>query len=508
MLNKQGLLYVTPKSTFYNSREEVIAKGKESHAALMAEDRTLYTYLLFFPNATYYAKSLIIQNLLGDSINKHPELTTADPKLLEIEDALIHNALMNENITHALKMLTTLKEARINNSRTSKVILRFLFDRGNLDRIVIKYKKKVKELLIHAIGQGNMHAIARGDSKGTKVFQKQIAVYGNPFAQEVIGFLAGKNTNYQSANLQAYDKVRALFLNGQISYSNAIEELKQLPLEVLEGFNSGAKTKLMIEYLLQNANLSEKQKVQVQKRVDKINKENVDKPIVKVVVEVDYTKQDVFDLYRLLYSGKEFEVEERLAILHAINEKNKEFKQIVREKFDLGSDYGVIVDASGSHAGSKETRLNAFLKNHIMSEAFVDDLRSNLITVGGSVENGLLHPEGHTDLASALLLAAEKGFKTVVLFSDGFENVNSFDSVHKALAQIGLDIKVLHFNPVFSPKNFSFKTVGDNVATIPYASHKDLATLNYFYLLAENPELFKAVVREEIEKTLLEGGDK
>lgn len=508
MLNKQTLLYVTPKATFYNSQKEVIAKAQEAHNAVMAEDRTLYTYLLFFPNATYYAKSLIIQNLLGDSINKHPELTAADPKLLEVEDALIYNALMNENITHALKMLTSLKEARINNSRTSNVILRFLFDRGNLDRIVIKYKKKVKELLIHAIGQGNMHAIARWDEKGKALFEKKIAVYNNPFAQEVISFLAGKNPEYHSSNLQAYHKVRTLFLNGQINYSNAIAEIKQIPLEVLEGFNSGAKEKLMIEYLLQHANLSEKQKVQVQKRVEKINKENIDKPIVQVVVEVDYTKQDIFDLYRLLYSGKEFTEEEKNNIHLAIAMKTIEMQNVVASQFDFNEPHGVIIDASGSHAGSKESHLHALIKNKILSDVFVSRYRENLIQVGGYQEDGLLFPEGHTDLASALLKAAEAGFKKVFLFSDGFENVNSFDSVHKALAAIGHDIKVIHFNPVFSPKTFSFKTVGDNVTTIPYASHKDLVTINFFYLLAEDPELFKVLVREEIEKTLLKGGDK
>ena len=44
----QSLLQITPKDTFYNSKEEIIANSKAMHKELMERDRELYTYLLYF----------------------------------------------------------------------------------------------------------------------------------------------------------------------------------------------------------------------------------------------------------------------------------------------------------------------------------------------------------------------------------------------------------------------------------------------------------------------------
>ncbi|MFW6024888.1 MAG: hypothetical protein ACOCRX_00955, partial [Candidatus Woesearchaeota archaeon] len=142
MQNKQSLLYLIPKSSYYNSEEKVIKEGLNLHNEMFKSDRVLYSYLLYFNNSTYYSKSLIIERLLANSLNK-PQYSTIlkkDPKLLKIEDELIIRALRSENITHALKMLLHLKKNRINNSRTQNIILKFLFERNNLDYIAIKYK--------------------------------------------------------------------------------------------------------------------------------------------------------------------------------------------------------------------------------------------------------------------------------------------------------------------------------------------------------------------------------
>ena len=46
MSNIQSLLQITPKDTFYNSKEEIIANSNSMHKELMERDRELYTYLL------------------------------------------------------------------------------------------------------------------------------------------------------------------------------------------------------------------------------------------------------------------------------------------------------------------------------------------------------------------------------------------------------------------------------------------------------------------------------
>ena len=81
MKNIQSLLYLTPKSTYYNKKEYVINEGLYLHQTLFDEDRELYTYLLYFTNSTYYSKSIIIENLLSNSLykNENKEIVEKDP---------------------------------------------------------------------------------------------------------------------------------------------------------------------------------------------------------------------------------------------------------------------------------------------------------------------------------------------------------------------------------------------------------------------------------------------
>lgn len=503
MANKQGLLYLTPKASFYNSQKEVVDNAKEMHLSALKEDRTLYTYLLYFNNATYYSKSLIINNLLSHSLNKpeNSSILEEDAGLLDVEDALIVNALFNENITHALKLLTTLKKNRVNNARTTKVILNFLFKRGNLDHISVKYKSKVKELIIHAVGLGVAHSIAKGEPKGIKAFNKQIAPLGNPFSQEVVEFLFDTEQTYKSPYLAEYVQVRQAFKNRTL---DGIKGTK-LPIEVLEGFNSSFGCNFDLKYLLEKAVVSEKQKIQIQNRVAKVNK-TVKEPSEKIEVKVDYTKHSLFDLYRLLYSKKGMTKVEVFELTSIISEKQAAMGSIVRENFmtDL-SQTAILFDASGSTEGSEQSHLHPFIKSYILSGVLADKME-NIYYVGGKMEEGLFYPEGHTDLASGLLRVAKDGFKNLIVLSDGFQNVGDFGKVHNQLKKIGFDINVTHFNPVFSPKNFSFKTISDDVSTIPYSSEKELVDLGLYYLLAENQERFKEVVRAKIETELLKGG--
>ena len=202
MKNRQGVLYLIPKSSYYDSEKDMVAEGKRLHADMFNEDRELYTYLLYFKEATYYSKSLMMNNLLANSLHKeeNSELLKRDPDLLKVEDALIMHALFNENITHALKMLLTLKESRLNNSRTSRIILQFIFDRGNTDTIAIKYRNKLKQLLIHALG---LELLMDSDRTYNGVKVKESHHVTTIHTLEVFEFVFGRETEFKD-KLQEY----------------------------------------------------------------------------------------------------------------------------------------------------------------------------------------------------------------------------------------------------------------------------------------------------------------
>jgi len=496
MENKQSLLYLIPKSSYYNSQKEVIEEGAALHDEMFLKDRELYTYLLYFTESTYYSKSLIVERLLANSIYKdeYKPLLASDPRLTEIEDALIFNTLFNESITHALKLLLQLKKDKINNSRTQKLIIRFIFYRGNTDFIAIKYKNKLKQLLVHALGLKTVNDILERRPEGYVKYNKLIKVYGNPYDLEVFDFVFDKDREYTSEYLKEYVKIRNDFKNNTVDLRKPVN----LPKEVLEGFNNFYHRGINITTLISMGNVSNKQKIQLQNTVKRHSNNTME-------LQIDLTKYSIMELFKYMYNKTDITKEEINECSHIIKEKAKEIRESIKDDFvvDLNST-AVIVDCSDSHWGSAQTKMHPFFKNMTLMKIFENDNKNNIFLVGGKTNNnGLIEPSGDTDLSSALLKVATQGYKNVIVLSDGFENVGSFDKVYKQLKNIGVDINVVHFNPVFSPKNFSFKSISDDIIAFPYTSEKDIKNIMLFYLLNTDVEAFKKVVRERIEQELL-----
>ena len=481
-MNKQSLLYVSPKSTFYNTKKEVINENLKIHEETFSEDRDLYTYLLYFKDSKYYAKKLIIENLLKNSLYKE-EMTPENEERIKIEDYLIYKSLMTENITHALKMLLGLKENKINNSRTSKLILRFLFDRGNTDYICIKYKKKIKDLLIHAIGLKKINIIINKGDGGT-LFNKHVKIYKNPFAFECISFVFDKDYDYTSKYLLEYIKARKIFKENKTSL-----KIKKgiVPIEVLEGFSSTYNGYIDIKNVYEVANVSSKQKIQRKKVVEKTISEKVD---------INYEKYSAYDLIKVLYNG-ELNADDEIEVLKQLNIKYEELHNESKNYLSLNVDEtAFILDCSSSMAGGKDSKLSAFYNSVIMTNIL--SLGNNVFYCNGKMIDNRLYPDGDTNLSESFLEAVENEFKNVVIISDGFENVGDIEAIYEKLRELNIDINVLHLNPVFSPKNMEFKKLSNNFITLPFNEIKDLKYTKYFNLLNTNPCEFKRQMKELI----------
>jgi len=473
MKNIQSALYLTPKATFYSSKTKIVNAGETLHDELLLNDRELYTYLLYFGNATYYSKSMIIENLLGCSINK-PENKTNDERRLEIEDALIINALFNENMTHALKMLLRLKDKRINNKRTSNIILTFLFKRGNLDKISLKYKSKIKDLLVHALGRPTINKILYEDKEGQLALKKITSKYGNRWIEETIFFVFNKDIPYRNENFAEYIETRKIFEKKDLTKLG--DKGSNLPIEVLIGFNNFYGTHAKISDLYKKAVVSDKQKIQFQNVAVKND----------IEIEIDFNKYSILELFKYLYSRKS--IGNHYDLLELIREKAKALS------FKVPKDACLLWDCSASNSGSKESEMTPHYKNLVLAEIF----NLPIYRVGGYMSDGLIYPDGDSDLTPALLLAVEDGYKSIYILSDGFENSGDFDVVYDSLLKLMPDIKSVHFNPVFSAKNFTFKTLHERIPTIPYMDEKDLPFVELFRLLNTDPNQFKSVVREKI----------
>lgn len=495
MKNKQSILHLVPKSSFYNSKSEVINKGLQIHKELFEEDRELYTYLLYFTNSTYYAKSVIMQNLLGNSLLKesHSHILAKDPQLIQIEDKLFHHTLFNENMTHALKMLISLKNERVNNSRTTKVILDFIFNRGNADFIVIKYKNKVRQLLVHALGLKTVNDILNENKLGEKAFKKHIDSYKNPFAKEIFKFVFDKEYSFTSPYLKEYIQVKNDFKNNTVSFNKKVS----LPVEVLSGFNNFYKRNINLTTLLSAGNVSEKQKIQMQNVVKKHSNDTLE-------LKIDLNKYSIMELFKYMYNKSDITEEEVNEVNTIIDKKAKEIRNGLSDAFFTAmlEKTAIIVDCSESNFGSQESKLHPLFKNLTLSRIF--EYKDNVFYVGGEVNDlELIVPSGDSNLTQGLLEAVKKGYTKVIVLSDGFENVGSFEKVYEQLKTIGYDLNVIHFNPVFSPKNLEYKKIGEDIFTLPYTNEKDIENLVLFYYLETDKDKFKVLLRSKIENELL-----
>lgn len=504
MSNIQSLLQVTPKDTFYNSKKEIIENSNKMHEELLEKDRELYTFLLYFTTSTYYSKSKIITTLLGKSL--YLEESSLLDELLKYEDALIHYALFNENATHAIKMLLSLKENKINNSRTTNVILDFIFNRGNADFLCIKYRNKIKQLLIHALGLSTINKILAETIEGKKLFKKHIGKYNNPYAKEIFKFVCGKVSdmpeNCNSSYIKDYIKAEKVFSD---TYFKP-QELKgtSLPIEVLIGFNNCYKKYMDISQIITLGKSSEKQKIQLQNAVKKASNNTIE-------IKIDFSKYSILDLYKYLYNKEELEEFERKEVLSFIDakareiaEKNPEFNPVTIFKDKVA----IILDLSDSTSGSTENLNNPLYKNLLLHKVLTsyDGMESSkTYNVGGKlIENKEIYlPEGDSNISKALIEAVIDGYTKIIILSDGFENVGNTENAYNKLKESFPELSVNHYNPVFSPKDFSCKTLCDDFPAIPFISENGISDMLLFTLLEKDETEFKKLIKEKIDKEIL-----
>lgn len=495
--NIQSLLQVIPKDTFYNSKKDVINSSEQMHVEIFKRDRELYTYLLYFNNSTYYSKSKIITTLLGNSLYSEDEKTKN--QLIAYEDALIHYALFNESITHAIKMLLELKEKRINNARTTNVILDFIFNRGNADFIAIKYRNKLKDLLIHALGLSTINKILSNTQDGKKLFKKHIDKYNNPYAKEIFVFICSKTTDInfecKSEYISEYIRVSKEFSSENFSVKN-IKGTK-LPIEVLMGFNNFYKKHLNLAAIMTLGNSSSKQKIQMQNAVKKATNNTVE-------LKIDFEKYSIIELYKYLYNKVDITNEELEEIWFNIENKSMELAMNNKD-IDLGK-IAILLDLSESSSGSVENP-NAPLFRELLIEKVYSQLNavSKTYTVGGHYDDvrKIYIPESDTNFNETLIKIAEDGYEKVLILSDGFENSGCFEMVYEKIREFIPNFNIIHYNPVFSPKDLSCKKLSDSITTIPFKDIEDIKNARLFVLLDTDENAFKVAIKTIIDKTIL-----
>lgn len=514
-----GVLQYVPKGAYYEGADEQFARVKEMWDGLLNYDRVLFA-LLTLLNGSGFSKGMISHMLLSNPDLGKGLITKDGPKNplvpVGLDDEFERNVIMynlnkianEDSMPRALKNLLILAGSdanakRVNNSRTKKIILEFIFNRDNreLDALAVNYKSKLAKLVRHALGKQDLYNILNNNEK---LYKKLIGRY-NRNALPVVHFLfnnPGQKSALQKDKVAPYFPLIDSYLDlKQAAIMQNVEAfrrtMKKLPWRTVIGFRNTYKLQIDKGEILGNAKMSDKDKLQTQSAQKRSG--------VKTVRQVNYKKQDLYDLWKLFYhkllNNDPDQMEE---ITKAIDEIDAKMPKM---NFNEAS---VIVDMSHSMRGSDQRPLHPMLTSLCLLSV-IDNLSSINFVGGKQVEipgtsfSGIV-ANGSTPLWRGLVDAVLTGAKTIIVISDGYENAvkGMFNHVYKHFKDTGKEFDLLHINPVFSADLKSGTTralvEGDN--PIPVANYKHLETEFIFRKMLDHTEMVKSLLVGRYQKLI------
>lgn len=512
-LPDSGILQYIPKGAYYEGTDEQFTRVSEMWNGLLAYDRVLFA-LLSILNGSGFSKGMITHLLLSNPI---PQGTGKEliPEGLdnEFEKNVImynlHKIASDQSMPRALKNLLILAGSennaiRVNNSRTRKIILEFIFNRDNreLDALAVNYKSKLAKLVRHALGKQDLYKVLH-DDPDKKLFQKLIGRY-NRNAKPIVYFLfnAPGRVVPVDKSVQAYFPLVDAYLDlKQTAIMGDLDEfrknMKKLPWRTVIGFRNTYKLGIDKSEIMGETKMSDKDKLQTQTAQKRAG--------VKQVRKVNYEKQDVYDLWKLFYhkllNNDPEEIDKITAAIDTIADKT--------EKLDFGDNVAIVLDFSHSMRGSDQRKLHPVLTglsllSGINFKSF-HPVGGREVKIEGSDFGGMV-PSGSSPLWRGLVDAVAAGAETIIVISDGYENAvkGMFDHVYKHFKAAGEDFEFLHINPVFAAdaKSGTTRSLVEGVESIPVNDHKHLETEFIFKRMIENTEMVKNLLVARYQKLI------
>jgi len=450
----------TDRATFYNTKDEQAKSSNSIHQQLYSINRGIYAVSLMLDGITDNSKMVGIQNLLGSA-----ELTDRDRSLLPIdkETEVIAYLLTQLPVQRMLNLYADLKTNRINNSRTRRIIMLSILNSGNLEYWSVKYRNKVKDAIEHATGKRYLSIIKsilekqefstkrlvftqkESDIMKNVVF-KYVHAQSETYVAECLAFILGCKNVYTLPILKSFNDAKTDITKGN-----------KLPREILEGIRStyhkNATTKEVLE--LTKEQLTTKEKMQVQQNAEKHG----------VKVDFDVTKQDVVGLYIHCYANDNKVTPE---ILSALKAKAK--KSAITSPLSYGK-VAILIDGSGSSIGNKTQHLRPIATALAIRDLLAATAETSVIEyAGGTVtDDGLVIPNGETNLAGGVLRLMKQSPDALFIISDGYENAPAgrVNEVIEALRKIGIDTPIFQISPVMAGEVGGVKKLSNHISVLP-----------------------------------------
>jgi hypothetical protein len=395
------------------------------------------------------------------------------------------NNLAENGLPYVLRLFVDLKEAKVNNERTRKIILGFLWGQANLEFYSMKYRNKIAEVLKHVYGQKKTSILLSIARKQLYMNNNGVIVTATQGRNENFNFLGSEKEiaivndcilkYFNGDTMKAFKLLLFLFKKDEnVSYNEFpllseyqrarvdITNIKNVPEEVLLGLISSVKHP-QYHSMWATKTQREATKALIRKNVEvtSVNQQvRQTKSTEKLGVEKTVDMGKATDFMALYKTGYEttFTAEIRDAI-----DKLAEKKKI--QGFFYQS-IGIIVDESASMSGNKVESKN--------TPRAIADFTSRVLSKSAK-SSVVFGTDGFTtDLATAFIrlmkVEGNSQYDAIFILTDGYENAydgltNEVISIWKA--ETGRDIPMFQISPITSAEmGANVRKLGEGVVTM------------------------------------------
>jgi hypothetical protein len=469
-------------ATYYHSRDEQAIALQKEIKKMYGLSKELPLIIASQKGATGQFVSEVLLNefkntLKGGACNIVNPIDWYDNGLSDKAVLTALNNLGENGLPYVLRLFVDLKDAKINNERSRKIILGFIWGQTNLEFYSLKYRNKIAQILRHVYGVKKtsvLLSIAQkniitnglyGSDKELTIATKNILKYFNGSdtrAYKLLMFLFKRDCGANFVGVQ-YPANEFPLLSEYQKAKTDITSVSSVPEEVLIGmvastshpqYHSLWSTKVQRE--------ATKALIRKNVKVTSVNQQvRQTKSTAKLGVEKHVEVEKATDFLALYKTGYEttFTPELRSAIVKLADKKKIAgfFYQNI----------GIIVDGSISMTGDKTESKNT-------PRAIADF--TSLVLMASARESNRVDTKGFaSDIASAFieLLKEEnpsKPYDAIFILTDGYEN--AYDGLTNEVisiwqAESGRSVPTFQISPITSAEmGANVRTLGKGVVTM------------------------------------------
>ncbi len=466
-------------ATYYHGKDEQMKAIRTQIKSLYGVSKELPLIIATQKGATGRFVSEVLLNELKNTVNGGAcnivnPIDWYDNGLCDkaILTALNNLAGEDNGITYVFRLFVDLKNAKVNNERTRKIILGFLWGQPNFEFYAMKYRNKISEILKHVYG-------VKKTSILLSIAEKQVKGYGD----NIVG--SEKEMKIMNELLLKYfngDSKKALKLllfifrkDNQVNYTDFtllneyqkaktdITSVVNVPEEILLGLVSNPRHP-QFHTMWSTATQKEATKALVRKnvKVTSVNQQvRQTKSTAKLGVEKTVDLEKATDFLALYKTGYEngFTTDLKSAI-NKLAEKKK-----INGFFY--KNVGIIVDDSNSMTGHKIESKN--------TPKAIADFTARVL--GKSASNAVIVKTNDqvTDLASSFVELLKKEdavnqYNAIFILTDGYEN--AYDGLTNEVISIyqresGRNLPIFQISPITSAEmGANVRKLGAGVVTM------------------------------------------